>query len=122
MKHVCMCFLLLLILMTITVSLNLRESAGYYEKMPDSADEVPDTTGKVPDSADKVPDTTDKAPDNVQEIYKYVLEKASLFITTDTAVEILGVKYRRARAVLLSMVEKRRCFTKYDLRKNTEER
>ena len=67
----------------------------------------------VPISAD----TTDKAPDNVQEIYKYVLEKASLFITTDTAVEILGVKYRRARAVLLSMVEKRRCFTKYDLRK-----
>jgi len=45
------------------------------EKMPDSADEVPDTTGKVPDSADKVPDTTDKAPDNVQAIYKYVLEK-----------------------------------------------
>lgn len=42
------------------------------EKMPDSADEVPDTTGKVLDSADKV---TDKAPDNVQEIYKYVLEK-----------------------------------------------
>lgn len=33
-------------------------------------------------------------------------KKASLFITTDTAVEILGVKYRRARAVLLSMVEK----------------
>lgn len=49
-------------------------------------------------------------------------KKASLFITTDKAVEILGVKYRRARAVLLSMVEKRRCFTKYDLRKNTEER
>ena len=45
------------------------------EKMSDSADEVPDTTGKVPDSADKVPDTTDKAQDNVQEIYKYVLEK-----------------------------------------------
>ena len=42
---------------------------------------MPDTTGKVPDSADKVPDTTDKA------------------------VEILGVKYRRARVVLLSMVE-----------------
>ena len=49
--------------------------------MPDSADKMPDTTGKVPDSADKVPDTTDKA------------------------VEILGVKYRRTRAVLLSMVE-----------------
>ena len=75
------------------------------EKMPDSADKVPDTTGKVPDSADEVPDTADKAPDNVQEIYKYVLEKASLFITTAKAVEILEVKYPRARAVLLSMVE-----------------
>ena len=32
-------------------------------------------------------------------------KKASLFITTDTAVEILGVKYRRARAILLNMVE-----------------
>ena len=32
-------------------------------------------------------------------------KKASLFITTAKAVEILGVKYRRARAVLLSMVE-----------------
>ena len=98
MKHVCMCFLLLLILMTInSVVKSPGKVPDINEKMPDSADEVPDTTGKVPDSADKVPDTTDKAPDNVQEIYKYVLEKASLFITTDTAVEILGVKYRRAR-------------------------
>ena len=32
-------------------------------------------------------------------------KKASLFITTDKAVEILGVKYRRARVVLMSMVE-----------------
>ena len=32
-------------------------------------------------------------------------KKASLFITTAKAVEILGVKYRRTRAVLLSMVE-----------------
>ena len=73
------------------------------EKMPDSADEVPDTTGKVLDSADKVTDTTDKAPDNVQEIYKYVLENGS--ITTAETVEILDVKHRRARAVLLNMVK-----------------
>ena len=32
-------------------------------------------------------------------------KKASLFITTAKAVEILEVKYPRARAVLLSMVE-----------------
>ena len=73
------------------------------EKMPDSADEVPDTTGKVLDSADKVTDTTDKAPDNVQEIYKYVLENG--FITTATVIELLEVKQRRARAILLNMVE-----------------
>lgn len=38
-----------------------------------------------------------------QQIYKYVLEKGS--ITTAETVEILGVKHRRARAVLLNMVK-----------------
>lgn len=92
------------------------------EKMPDSADEVPDTTGKVPDSADKVQILQIRRQIMCRRSINMYWKKASLFITTDTAVEILGVKYRRARAVLLSMVEKRRCFTKYDLRKNTEER
>ena len=32
-------------------------------------------------------------------------KKASVFITTAKAVELLGVKHRRARAVLLNMVE-----------------
>ena len=32
-------------------------------------------------------------------------KKASLFITTAKAVGILGVYYRRARAILLNMVE-----------------
>ena len=38
-----------------------------------------------------------------QQIFKYVLEKGS--ITTAETVEILGVKHRRARAVLLNMVK-----------------
>ena len=38
-----------------------------------------------------------------QQIYKYVLENGS--ITTAETVEILGVKHRRARAVLLNMVK-----------------
>lgn len=38
-----------------------------------------------------------------QQIYKYVLEKGS--ITTAETVEILDVKHRRARAVLLNMVK-----------------
>lgn len=44
-------------------------------------------------------------PDNEQEqqIYKYVLENGS--ITTAETVEILDVKHRRARAVLLNMVK-----------------
>ena len=46
-------------------------------------------------NAIKVPDKT--------EIYKYVLEKGS--ITTAETVEILDVKHRRARAVLLNMVK-----------------
>ena len=71
----------------------------------DGADKVPDTADKVPDTADKVPDTADEVPDNEQEqqLYKYVLENG--FITTATVIEILEVKQRRARAILLNMVE-----------------
>ena len=82
------------------------------DKMPDNGDEVPDKTGivpdtmkKMPDSDNEVPDMTEKMPDNEQEqqIYKYVLENGS--ITTAETVEILDVKHRRARAVLLNMVK-----------------
>ena len=78
----------------------------------DSADKVPDTTDKMPDSADKMPDTTDKMPDSAdkvpdneqeQQIYKHVLENG--FITTAMVIELLEVKQRRARAILLNMVE-----------------
>ena len=68
---------------------------------------------------DDVPDTIERLPDNEQmkHIYKDVLENGS--ITTARAAELLGVKQRRARAVLLDMVKKnylkRRCSTKYDL-------
>ena len=60
---------------------------------------------KMPDSGNKVPDTTEKMPDSEQEqqIYKYALENGS--ITTAETVEILDVKHRRARAVLLNMVK-----------------
>ena len=66
---------------------------------------VSDTIDKMPDSGNEVPDTTEKMPDSEQEqqIFKYVLEKGS--ITTAETVEILGVKHRRARAVLLNMVK-----------------
>lgn len=74
-------------------------------KVPNSAGGVPDTVEKVPDSAGKMPDTMAKLPDNEQEqqIFKYVLKNNS--ITTAKAAELLGVKQRRARAVLMNMVE-----------------
>ena len=70
-----------------------------------NAIKVPDTIGKMPDSGNEVPDTTEKIPDSEreQQIYKYVLENGS--ITTAETVEILDVKHRRARAVLLNMVK-----------------
>ena len=64
----------------------------------DSVDKVPDSTGKVPDSTGKVPDNEQK-----QLIYKHVLENG--FITTATVIDLLEVKQRRARAILLNMVE-----------------
>lgn len=52
-----------------------------------------------------MPDTIEGLSDNEQEqqIYKNVLEYGP--VTTAKAVELLGVKQRRARAVLLNMVE-----------------
>lgn len=74
-------------------------------KMSDSADKVPDINDEMPDTTNEVPDSADKMPDNGQEqqIYKYILENG--FITTAKSVELLGVKHRRARAILLNMVE-----------------
>ena len=69
-----------------------------------NAIKVPNTIDKMPDSDNEVPDTIDKMPDNEQEqqIYKYVSENGSI-TSTETA-ELLEVKPRRARAVLLNMV------------------
>lgn len=62
------------------------------DKVPDSANKVPDTMKKVPDSANRVPDTMEKMSDNGQEqkIYKYVSENDS--ITTVETAELLDVK------------------------------
>ena len=70
-----------------------------------NAIKMPDSGNKVPDKIEIVPDTMKKMPDSEQEqqIYKYVLENGS--ITTAETVEILDVKHRRARAVLLNMVK-----------------
>lgn len=61
---------------------------------------MPNINKKVPYNVDDVPDTIERLPDNEQmkHIYKDVLENGS--ITTARAAELLGVKQRRARAVL----------------------
>lgn len=91
---------------------NIDEVPDNTDKMPDNTDKVPNTTWKLPDSVSKMPDmtaelpdTTVELPDNEQEqqIYKYVLKNGS--ITTAETAEFLGVKHRRARAVLMNMVE-----------------
>ena len=64
-----------------------------------------DTMKKMPDSSDGMPDKTEEMPDNEQEqqIYKYVSENGA--ITAAETAELLEVKPRRARAVLLNMVK-----------------
>ena len=64
-----------------------------------SGTEMPDTAEKVPDSADEMPDSSQEC-----RIFKYVLEHGS--ITTAQAAEVLKVKDRRARTILMDMVEK----------------
>lgn len=54
---------------------------------------------KCRDSADKLP-----KDEKEQLIYKYVLEIES--ITTAQAIELLSIKQRRARDILVKMVEK----------------
>ena len=82
-----------------------EEQPDTANKVPDTTEEQPDTANKVPDTMEKMPDTTEEVPDNEQEqqIYKYVSEKES--ITTAETVVLLGVKDRRARAILMNMVE-----------------
>lgn len=74
-------------------------------KVPDTIDEMPNSGNEVPDKTETVPNTMKRMPDSEQEqqIYKYVLENSS--ITTAETVEILDVKHRRARAILLNMVK-----------------
>ena len=92
-----------------TVDLNDLNNAikvpNTIDKMPDSIEKMPDTAKEMPDSSDGVPDKTGKMPDSEQEqqIYKYVSENGS--ITAAETAELLEVKPRRARAVLLNMVK-----------------
>ena len=84
------------------VALNVLNNAN---KMPDTTNKMPDATNKVPDTINKMPDMAGGLPDNEQEqqIYKYVSENGS--VTAAKTAELLEVKHRRARAVLMNMVK-----------------
>ena len=88
----------------IKVSNTIDKMQDSNNKVPDKAEIVPDTMKKMPDSSDGMPDKTEEMPDNEQEqqIYKYVSENGP--ITAAETAELLEVKPRRARAVLLNMV------------------
>ncbi len=66
---------------------------------------VLNNANKMPDATNKVPDMAGGLPDNEQEqqIYKYVSENGS--VTAAKTAELLEVKHRRARAVLMNMVK-----------------
>ena len=89
----------------IKVPITIDKLPDSNNKVPDKAELVPDTMNEMPDNFDGVPDTAGKMPDNEQEqqIYKYVSENGS--ITAAETAELLEVKPRRARAVLLNMVK-----------------
>lgn len=76
-----------------------------------SADKVPTNDEQFRESTDKVPgkcrQSADKVPTNEQErqIYNYVLENPS--ITTTQAATLLNIKQRRARSLLVKMVDDR---------------
>ncbi len=78
---------------------NATNNAIMSNKERVSGAEMPDTAEKVPDSADKMPDSSQEC-----RIFEYVLEHGS--ITTAQAAEVLKVKDRRARTILMDMVEK----------------
>ena len=89
----------------VDLRINIYRNQNKANNAMNDANGVVNGTG-MPDSADKVPDSADKMPDNTQErrIFKYVLEHGS--ITTAQAAEVLKVKDRRARIILMDMVEK----------------
>ena len=82
-----------------------RGQVNINAKVPDNTDKMPDSDKRVPDNTDKMPDSDKRVPDKEQEqrIYEYVLKYES--ITTAKAAEILGVKQRRARAVLMNLID-----------------
>ena len=90
----------------------VSEMPNNYQVMPDTKVEVPNNSRTMPDNSPeilrntvKISESMKNMPENVQEkqIYKYVQGNGS--ITTAKAMELLGVKQRRARVVLSNMVK-----------------
>jgi ATP-dependent DNA helicase RecG len=83
---------------------NTSSAANNAGIVPDSTETVPDSATKVPDSARECRINVEQLPEQQATIYRSIAEKGSI---TSAEVEILlGVKPRRARAVLNEMVDK----------------
>lgn len=88
----------------------IREMPNLYQRVPVSPRDMPDICRIIPESAGYVPDNAGecriyagKMPRQQAEIYRKIAQNGEI---TSSEVEILlGVKQRRARAVLKSMVE-----------------
>ena len=82
-----------------------RRVPDNFAKVLNSPQKVPDNFPKILGNTVKISESMKNMPENAQEkqIYKYVQENGS--ITTAEAMELLGVKQRRARVVLSNMVK-----------------
>ena len=82
-----------------------RRVLDNFAKVRNSPQRVPDNSPKILENTVKISESIKNMPENAQEkqIYKYVQENGS--VTTTKAMELLGVKQRRARVVLSNMVK-----------------
>ena len=87
---------------------NSEKISNEITEMPESAEKVPGSAEKVPESAGKVPESAGnyikaELTEQQQIIYKRMVEKGE--ITTGEVENLLGVKQRRARAILKEMID-----------------
>ena len=115
--------------MEIALRINLyRKNAEFYDRVPESAGKCRESTVKMPESIEKVPERESRIPKSAgnyikveltvqqQLIYKRIIETGA--VTTAEVENLLGVKQRRARAILKEMIDKN-IITRIGASKNT---
>lgn len=115
--------------MEIALRINLhRKNAVFYDRVPESAGKCRESAAKMPESIEKVPERERrrlksagnyiKVELTVQQqlVYKRIIEVGA--VTTAEVENLLGVKQRRARAILKEMIDKN-IITRIGASKNT---